>query len=509
MLKIKKRRILVLVAVLAVIACFGAGSVFAGSTAYTIEYSSNNIHSVKMEDGSEIVLFCMNNQRHWPHTTPAISSVPQYEETSIQEFCRENGLTDSTAIAAFTNRLKTILYAGYPYNGMSLYQLKSGVTAVSEEQFDEILNPPQSIRDDFSDTIGSRTFSLDDFRNQTENMNALREFTQQVYELYLTGGTTKSGLTYSDITATPFYGAVWCMFNSSDPLTAYSAIYQTGYFLTEEQAYSATSNAVWNLMKEYGIPDNSGVQDSTALSRSLKVAQSTGVLTEKPSASNVSIEGDAVFRQNESDGKWYTGTLNLKAPSTYREGFSLSLPSGISVADGSSDVKPGGSFVLVSDEKPADGVSISLSASIPWMEGDILVFQAIGDDSHEFQNMVGARIHTENITVSKSLSTEKKEDEDTDNPDNPNKPDNPNTPNNPSGSKDSAGSTDSKDSTGSSNQAASEKGGSKTAEAKTGSNAVNTGDTANLALYCAAAVGAAALMTVLVRVRRKKNSDVK
>lgn len=114
-----RKKLLVALLSLAVMACFGSGSVFAAddtSNTYKIDYNEQtDIHSVKMEDGSEVIIFCMNNQRHWPHTTPTITSVPLYEQTSIEKFCKENGLTDPDKVAEFTDRLKTILYAGYPY----------------------------------------------------------------------------------------------------------------------------------------------------------------------------------------------------------------------------------------------------------------------------------------------------------------------------------------------------------------------------------------------------------
>lgn len=378
-----------------------------------IDYNEQtDIHSVKLEDGSEVIIFCMNNGRHWPHTTPTITSVPLYEQTSIEEFCKENGLTDPDKVAAFTDRLKTILYAGYPYNGMSLYATKSNVDTITEEQFNQILNPPQALRDDFPESLDGRIFSLDDLKNNTGNLDYLNQFMDEVRLLGKSGGTTKSGLSASDITSTPFYGAVWCMLNSSTPLEAYSQAYGESYFVTDAQAYSATSNAVWNLMKEYGIPDNTGVQDSTALSKSLRIAQSTNILTEKPDSSDVSIEGDGLFEQNSADGKWYTGPLTLKAPSTFNTSFKLTLPQGVTTTDGKKEIKVGDTFVLVSDAEPQGGANISLTSTIPWMEGDLIVFEAVNgqkaSDGKAFQNMIGAKIHRESITVNKLMSVAEK-----------------------------------------------------------------------------------------------------
>lgn len=410
-----RKKLLVALLSLAVIACFGSGSVLAaddsGNT-YKIDYNQQTaIHSVKLKDGSEVIIFCMNNGRHWPHYTPETGPVPSYEKTSIEEFCKENGLTDPDKVAEFTDRLKTILYAGYPYNGMSLYSIKSNVDIITVDEFNQILNPPQALRDDFPDSLDGRIFSLDDLKNNKENIDYLNKFMGEVLALY-PSGTSKSGLTYSDITSTPFYGAVWCMLNSSTPLEAYSQAYGGSYFVTDAQAYSATSNAVWNLMKEYGIPDNTGVQDSTALSKSLKVAQSTNILTEKPDSGNVSIEGDALFEQNSSNGKWYTGTLTLKAPSTYNTSFTLTLPKGVTTTDGKKEIKVGDTFVLVSDAEPQGGANISLTSTIPWMEGDLIVFEAVNgqkaSDGKAFQNMIGAKIHRESITVNKLMSVAEK-----------------------------------------------------------------------------------------------------
>ncbi len=37
------------------------------------------------------------------------------------------------------------------------------------EQFNQILNPPQTLRDDFPDSLDGRIFSLDDEKNNTKN----------------------------------------------------------------------------------------------------------------------------------------------------------------------------------------------------------------------------------------------------------------------------------------------------------------------------------------------------
>lgn len=68
----------------------------------------------------------------------------------------------------------------------------------------------------------------------------------------------------------------------------------------------------------------------------------------------------------------------------------------------------GDTFTLVSDTEPQGGANISLTSTIPWMEGDLIVFQAVNDANHEFQNMIGAKIHRESITVNKLMSVAEK-----------------------------------------------------------------------------------------------------
>ncbi len=395
-------------------ACFGSGSVFAaddsGNT-YKIDYNQQtDIHSVKLEDGSEVIIFCMNNGRHWPHTTPTITSVPLYEQTSIEEFCTENGITDPDKISKFSERLKVILYSGYPYNGNSLYEITENTGTMTEAGFNKLLNAPASIRNDFPDSIGNKVFTIENSKSKdSDNYKSLSDFNDAVFRLGSTG-KTKSGLTRSDIYSTDFYRAVSFM-QFDDPVQAYNATYGSYPFLTETQAYKGTSNAVWNLMYNYGIADNHEV-DHLALTNALNQVSTSNVLDSKPSSSDISIEGDAVFKQNTTDGKWYTGALTLKAPSTYNTSFKLTLPQGVSTADGSTELKVGDTFVLVSDREPQGGANISLSSTIPWMDGDLMVFEAVNgqkaSDGKAFQNMVGAKIKNETVSASKLLTVAEK-----------------------------------------------------------------------------------------------------
>lgn len=409
-----RKKLLVALLSLAVMACFGSGSVFAAgdtSNTYKIDYNEQtDIHSVKLEDGSEVIIFCMNNKRHWPHYTPSTGPVPPYEKTSIEKFCNENGITDPDRVKEFSERLKVILYAGYPYNGNSLYVISQNTGTMTTEGYNKLLDAPASIRNDFPDYIGNRVFTIDNSKSKdSENYKALSDFKTAVFKLGSTG-KTKSGLTRSEINSTDFSHAI-SFIDSDDPVKAYNNVYGSYPFLTETQAYNGTANAVWNLMYNYGVEDNDGV-DNLALTNALNQVSTSNVLNSKPSSSNVSIEGDAVFRENSSDGKWYTGTITLKAPSDYFTNFKLTLPQGITTTTGVNEVKAGDSFVLVSDSEPQGLLNVSLKSTIPWMDGDLMVFEAVNgqkaSDGKAFQNMVGAKIKNETVSASKLLTVAEK-----------------------------------------------------------------------------------------------------
>ena len=71
--------------------------------------------------GEKITLFCMNNERHWPHHTEDMGDVqvPEYTEGYLTP-----GKFDSEAdYKECMRRLSKLLYAGYPYNGERLYKI--------------------------------------------------------------------------------------------------------------------------------------------------------------------------------------------------------------------------------------------------------------------------------------------------------------------------------------------------------------------------------------------------
>ena len=358
------------------------------------------IHSVTGPDNSKIILFCMNNELHWPHSTPDTPNVPNYKETTIEAFCEANNISDSDTLA---RSVKNVLYAGYPYNGYGLYQVVGQAVSLTEGEFNQFLDPPAYLRTDFPDSVGNNTFTYAD-RNDASKRALLAKFFQESMKLY-PNGSTSSGVPYSQLTALPFYRAAFCMVNTDSPIDEYSKLYIRGSYVTESQAYESTSNAIWTLM-----PNNNTVTQDALTLKLLKVAENAEkntILEQAPSSDSLSVTGDTTFRYSSEDGKWHTGPLKLAAPSGYLTPFTLSLPDVVSEESDRTQITAGEEFSLVS-ASPASSSTISLSAKVPWMDGDLKVYEPVGNVTDSkgkgFQNMVGAVIQTADISVSATLT---------------------------------------------------------------------------------------------------------
>jgi hypothetical protein len=213
----------------------------------TIDFDDKtDIHSVTDSAGNRIILYCMNNDLHWPHATKSNPNVPAYSETTFEEFFEANGIMGTTQDTLKT-KLQNLLYAGYPYNGYGLYQVVDNVPTISEEEFNQLLNPPQYLRDDFPNTLGINTFSYAD-RTDSGKMVLLRNFLIEVGNYY-TGGTTPSGLNYQQLIQLPFFRAAYCLVYTDDPIQSYSQAYLANYYITESQAYGGTRDAIWSLFQ--------------------------------------------------------------------------------------------------------------------------------------------------------------------------------------------------------------------------------------------------------------------
>ena len=211
------------------------------SKGISIEYDSpSTIHKV-----GNVILFCMNNEMHWPHDTDTFKA-PLYEEGYLtrENFQEKTGKTD-TDYDTFIQELSVLLYAGYPYNGLGLFPIEGngGSGSISEDAFRQLLIPSERLRSDFPE------LSKTEAGKPVEDQATLKAFMNAVFNNYYnTSEVTASGMKYSDITETAFYKAAFCVVNSADPREAYTRIY------LNESPYESTSNAIWQLMDEYGIP---------------------------------------------------------------------------------------------------------------------------------------------------------------------------------------------------------------------------------------------------------------
>jgi hypothetical protein len=329
----------------------------------TIDYDEQStIHSVTDPDGTKIILFCMNNGLHWPHKTPSIQNVPKYTKTTIQEFCKENNISDSDG-NTLARRLKNILFAGYPNNGYALYQVVNQETALTESEFNQLLDPPVYLRTDFSDSIGNETFTYTD-RTNTEKMGRLTQFLKAVADLR-PNGSTASGLTYTQLIALPFWKAAYCMVYSDSPLDAYSAAFISGTYVTQGQAYDSTSRAIWTFLRNSNVPNNTPVDQDTLTTKLLDAVDYDNVLDQPVSTDIFDVWGDKTFQYSPEDGKWHTGSLMLFGYN-YMAPFVLSLPDGVSEESGKTQISVMERFSLVASS-PEASTNISLSAKVPWM----------------------------------------------------------------------------------------------------------------------------------------------
>ena len=463
--------------------CFAADT----ATSQKIKYDEDTtIHWLpNPNDSSErIILYCMNNKLQWPHTTPSAPDVPEY----VEGYLTEKDFDSTEEYRECMQRLEAILYAGYPYNGLHLYEIVSEGHQISEAEFNELLKAPDVIRSDFPDSIGNTQFTYADYEeNNKENLARAKQFLQEVGALYL-NGTTASGLTYNQLMATPFVKAMYSISNpnsSQTPLQVYSALNAEGYFVTEKQAYDATSFAVWNLLNYYGVGDNNLSDDKITgkkLAQTLVTESSAArLLQEKPSSDKVSVTGNAVFSYNPQDGKWHTGTLTVNEPATYRGTYTLDLPDGVTVENSSSGntVTADTSFSLVSDKEITGTKEISLkSDGLVWIDELYQYSPAqdvIASDGKRFQHMVGADIRRASVSTDFTVKTEEE-------------------------GKDDPGKAEGKDDPGK-NESGSENGGktAKTTSQKSESSNPDTGDASGLALWIVVLAGAGAGAAVLIR----------
>ena len=388
----------------------------------TIQYdTATDIHYVADSESANgrIILYCMNNASHWPHSTPSIPTVPSY----IQGYLTPDKFKSPEDYEACMNKLLAILYAGYPYNGLNMYQIVDKATGITEDQFNAMLTVPDVLRTDFPSTIGNEVFSYDDYTNKnTNHLNRLSEFIQQVIMMSLSNTTSTSGLTAAQIQSMPFYQAALCLawsdsYNTT-PLGMYDALHSGEYYVTEAQAYEATQYAIWAALGDYGIEYNTLKSDSSEVTQKalavklLNYATADQVLRSEPDESNVSVTGDAAFVYDPSSGTWKTGALKIAEGTNYNGMYTLTLPEGITAqtANGSTvtSIAAGISFYLVSSTKPTStDMKITASSTLTWLQ-EYRQYSPnpetyTASDGKNFQHMIGAVIKQKPVSAMLTL----------------------------------------------------------------------------------------------------------
>ena len=134
-----------------------------------------------------------------------------------------------------------------------------------------------------------------------------------------------------------------------------------------------------------------------------------------PTSDQINVTGDNKFVYDATTKLWKTGTLTLTAP--VQHDFTLSLPAGITTETGSTVIKTGESFVLMTNVKPAADSTASISADLSWIDGGLRRYtpagKAVASDGKGFQDMIGVLIKSTTVASSFSLTYEepKKSDE--------------------------------------------------------------------------------------------------
>lgn len=361
-------------------------------------YYKNGLHYIEdpAYPNAKIILYCMNNELKWPHSTMTDPNVPSYSEGYLTPEMFESRAQYEECM----RKLERIFHIGYPYNAEHLYQIvqETELHKPTVKEFNKMLVQPQKLEDAFP-VLQDQHFTLDDINN-AKKQQILKDFLNQVVALY-PNGTTGNGLNYLEITSMPFYKAAFCMtFGADDPLEVFANMYAEAYFVTEKQAYDATQFAVWKLLCDYHVPYNNITDISTVpLAEVLlnHAAQGETLKTE-PQDNKIQLVGDLSFTYDGEDGKWHSGKLRIKESAPYHGRYRFTLPEGVSlesIQDGY--VHANEAFSLVSTRKLNAADQLTITANIPWLR-EMKQYTPIGDS--RFQSMGGAVIQIKQIRIS-------------------------------------------------------------------------------------------------------------
>lgn len=374
----------------------------------------NGIHY--LEDpafpGKRITLFCMNNELQWPHHIEGMheGQVPGY----VPGYLTPDDFDSPKEYEECMRRLSKILFAGYPYNGERLYKIvqDSSGYAPTVSEFNEMLIVPPVLQTAYP-YLGHHDFSYADWQDANEqHLEELRRFVDDTIKLQINHSATSNGLTFRDVSSTPFYKAAFSIVNcnSGTPLDTFQYFYGADYFVTEEEAYNATQDAVWHLLYSYGVADNDLEVMSLPLSNVLfTYSERGGLLEREPSWSEISLKGDLSFSYNPKDGMWHSGTLRIVEPDEYRGLYGLDLPKGMSaLCDNLTYVYGNEDYELISDHEPTADDVFRIEARFLWLEALRQYSPATPAEFNgkQFQNMVGAVINTSTLTRSVQVSSD-------------------------------------------------------------------------------------------------------
>lgn len=469
-----------------------------------------------------MVVYCMNNQMLWPHETGSLGgvSVPKY----LNGYLKASDFDSEEKYEECMDRLESILYAGYPYNGESMYEIvaDSKDYIPTDAQFDAMLVPSADVLKAFPELKG-HTFTLASLKDKSgANYKALVKFNQEVTKM-VSGANAAEKETGKALQQKPFFKAANSVVMCSDyGCTApeyYSAVNGEAHFVTEEQAVEGTQYAVWLTLNDYGIEGND-LTDSTrnALGNVLyEHAKNDDVLKTEPKSSNVSFEGDTTFRKDETSGKWETGRIKLTEAEDYDGEYSLQIPTGMTLEKSDKDtettIRSGEEFRLVSEEKPSEDASITASAKVQWLQEmkQYRPAQEVTVKGKKFQRMIGAMVETASLQTTLSYSVKEEEKVPPTDPAGPTKPgdsSNPgdsSDPSNPGTTEKPGDSADQNNPEKPSNPTDTENNGSKESKKTTAAKktTIATGDDFNPVLYGGVALLAIAGLFGIVRYRKK------
>lgn len=372
--------------------------------------------SFAKSDVYQFVIYCMNHSLLWPHPTEEHREVPPFVD----------GYLNTDTYQTVLDQLTLLLYAGYPNNGKQLYEITKTTTSITPEQFEFFLIPSAELKAAFPALNTSITYSRYESGDATQK-KIISDFVNAVMRAQFASQTTLNGMAVQSIINSMFYKAAFCLFSAetweSTPLEVFvKAEYAADYLVTEEQAYNATQNVVWYLLKENDVEGNEGALAlNSELSQKLYnfavTAKLSDYLNKEPMQSDISnarefvygydsasgnvLTAPLVFSYDPTTGKYISNENQLVVPVNFPQVFEVDLPAGISVF-GTSDnrIVANTPYHLVADSLPTEGAVMTCRATAKWIKA---LRQYSPYQSEVFQHMVGEIVDQNPLSFSVPL----------------------------------------------------------------------------------------------------------